>query len=79
MKIDKSGIRKDLIYKSNKKSQFQKLKTIKTYGESIFNGRIMLHTAEKEQIDIINNVYKFYKKTKLKAKKDKKGTYMERA
>lgn len=58
MKIDKSAIRKDLGYKSNTKSCFQKLKTIKTCGKSIFNDRITLHTAEKEQIDILN-VYEF--------------------
>lgn len=42
------------FYKSNTKSYFQKLKRIKSYGESIFNGRITLHATEKEQTDVLN-------------------------
>ena len=46
----------DLIYKANKyKYDFQQYETIRSFGESIYTGKINIDEAEKDQINLLDN------------------------
>ena len=48
---------KDLIYKANKyKCNFQQYETIRSFGESIYNGKINIDGAEMDQSNLLKKL-----------------------
>ena len=71
--IEKNVDREKLFYKSNKnknknenenKYSFKNFRTIKTFGEDVYNGEITLKEADKDQSDLLEKVNDFTKKTR---------------
>ena len=78
--------RYDLIYKTGDKERdktydFQKFKTIKSFGREIYNDELTLEYAFEEQIKSQNEIDKFKESTKpqIKEKKEKKVLTFESA
>ena len=70
-----------LLYKASGNTyDFRKFKTTRTFGKDIYEGKITLEEADKNQSDLLNKIENFsdktrpknYKKTKKKEKKKKK-------
>ena len=54
-----------LFYKSNQnKYDFKKFRTIRTLGEHIYNGKITLEEADKDQSDSVEKINDFTKTTR---------------
>ena len=73
--IENSIDREKLIYKSNKYTyDFRKFQTIRTFGKDIYEGKITLEEADKDQSDLLNDIKNFSDKTRPKnyKKKNKK-------
>ena len=63
---------KDLIYKANKyKYNFQQYETIRSFGESIYTGKIKIDEAEMDQRNLLENVVEFNEKSRSRKKEDK--------
>ena len=63
--------RKDLKCETNKhRFDFQQFKTIKSFGNSIYNGKINIKEAEKKQNNLFENIVNF--NNKIKKDKEKK-------
>ena len=59
--------RKDLKYETNKyRLDFQQFKTIRSFGDSIYNGKINKEEAEKKQNNIFGNIVNFDNKSRQK-------------
>ena len=74
--IEKSVDKDKLIYKTFKHTyDFKKFKTIKTFGESIYNGKITLEETDECQSDSLGEIKIFYNKTRPQTfkKKQMKG------
>ena len=66
-------IRKYLIYKANKyKYDFQQYETIKSFGESIYTGKINIDEAEIDQINLLENMIESNEKSSSRKKKIRK-------
>ena len=64
--------REKLFYDAGEyRYDFRKFNTIRTFGEDIYNGKITLEEADKDQSDLADNINKFIKETRPK-KYDKK-------
>ena len=62
---------KDLIYKANKyKYNFQQYETIRSFGESIYTGKIKIDEAEMDQRNLLENVVEFNEKSRSRKKED---------
>ena len=66
-----------LFYKSNQnKYDFKKFRTIRTLGEHIYNGKITLEEADKDQSDSVEKINYFTKTTRPRSdnkKQEKKN------
>ena len=63
-----------MIYYSSKETfNFNVFKTIRTFGEDIYNGKIKINEADQEQADLINYALNFNNKTRPRNKSDKKN------
>ena len=51
---------------------FRNFKTIRTFGEDIYEGEITSEDADKDQLDLSNKIKNFYDKARPKNKKKKK-------
>ena len=49
---------------------FQKLQTIRSFGDIIFNGRLIISESDKKQSNV-ENILKFNDKSRLRSKTDK--------
>ena len=73
LKIEKIIDREKLIYKTNKYTyDFRKFNTIRTFGEDIYDGKITLEEADKNQSDLIDEIENFNDRTRRKSYKKKK-------
>ena len=73
LKIEKIIDREKLIYKTNKYTyDFRKFNTIRTFGEDIYDGKITLEEADKNQSDLIDETENFNDKTRPKSYEKKK-------
>ena len=64
--------RNDLIYVSTKyKYDFRNIPTIRSFGESIFNGKITISEADKKQSNLIKAILQFNDKVRPRPKADK--------
>ena len=71
-KKNSKRIRKDLINKANKfKYDFHQYETIRSFGESIYTGKINIDIAEIDQTNLLENMVNFNNKSGLKNKEGK--------
>ena len=62
-----------MIYNLSKESfDFNAFKTIRTFGEDIYNSKITINEADQEQADLINYVSNFNNKARPRRNIDKK-------
>ena len=61
--------RKDLKYETNK-YRIQQFKTIKSFGDCIYNGKINLKEAEKKQKNLFENIVNFDNKSRPRKDND---------
>ena len=62
-----------MVYEINKYVfNFQQFKTIRSFEDSIFNGKTKLDEADKKQSNLLKNILEFNHKARLGAKADKK-------
>ena len=65
--------RNNIIYYSSKKPfDFNVFKTIRSFGENIYNGKITINEANQEQADLLEYNSNFNNKARTKNKDDKK-------
>ena len=63
---------KDLKYETNKYVfDFQRFATIRSFGESIYNGKIKIDEAEMKQTNLLENIMNFSNKSRPRSKKEK--------
>ena len=60
------------MWNNKHRFDFQQFKTIKSFGNSIYNGKINIKEAEKKQNNLFENIVNFNNKSRLKSKKIKK-------
>ena len=53
------------------KFDFQKFETIRSFGDSIWNGKISIKEAEMKQKNLRENILDFSNKSRPRSKKDK--------
>ena len=64
--------RKDLKYEANKYAfDFQRFKTTRSLGESIYNGKINIDESEMKQTNLLENIMDFSNKSRPRSKKEK--------
>ena len=64
--------RKDLKCKTNKYLfDFQQFETIRSFGDSIYTGKINIDEPEMDQSNLLENIVKFNNKFKAKTKEGK--------
>ena len=62
--------RKDLIYRAGKYIyDFQQFETIRSFGDSIFIGKVNINEAEMDQTNLLENMVEFNDKSRSKKKK----------
>ena len=62
-----------MIYYSNKEPfDFDAFKTIRSFGENIYSGKITINEANQEQVDLLEYISNFNNKAKLKETMTKK-------
>ena len=67
VKIEKTTDREKLVYKANGNTyDFRKFQTIRTFGNDIYEGKITLEEADKDQSDLSSEIKKFNDKTRPK-------------
>ena len=65
--------KKDMIYYSSKEPfDFNAFKTIRSFGENIYGGKITINEADQEQADLLEHILNFNNKARPKSKDDKK-------
>ena len=65
--------RKDFIYKTNKyKDDFRQYETIRSFGESIYAGKILTNEAEVNQSSLLKNIVNEKSRPRTKEGKNKK-------
>ena len=63
--------RNDLIYKSSKYVyDFRKFQTIGSFGDSIFNGKIIINEADKKRDNLLDVILNFNNKVRPRSKAD---------
>ena len=61
--------RKNLKYKTNKYVYgFEQVKTIKSFGDRIYTGKIIIDESEIDQSNLLENMVEFHNKSKPKTK-----------
>ena len=71
-KWEKKIKRKDLKYETNRyKFVFQRFETLRSFGDSIYNGKVRIDEAEMEQTNLLENIVNFSNKSKPRSKRDK--------
>ena len=61
-----------IYYSSKEPFDFNALKTIRSFGENIYSGKIKLNEANQEQADLLKCILNFNSKARPKNKDDKK-------
>ena len=61
-----------MFYESSMQvSDFKVFKTIRSFGDSIYNHKIEIHKTNQEQADLLEYILSFNNKTKLRSVEDK--------
>ena len=67
--------REKLVYKASGNTyDFRKFQTIRTFGEDIYDGKITLEEADKDQSNLLNEIKNFIERTRQKSYKKNKKT-----
>ena len=62
--------RRDLKYETNRyEFDFQQFETLKSFGDSIYNGKISIDEADIEQTNLLENIVNFSNKSRPRSKK----------
>ena len=62
-----------MIYDSSKEPfDYKTFKTIRSFGENIYNGKITINEANQEQADLVEYILNFNNKARPKSKDNKK-------
>ena len=71
---DKKVNRNNIIYYSSKEPfNFNVFKTIRSFGENIYSGKITINKANQEQADLLEYILNVNNKARPKNKDDKKN------
>ena len=71
---EKKVNRNNMIYYSSKEPfDFNAFKTIRSFGENIYSGKITINEADQEQADLLEYILNFNNKARPKNKNDKKS------
>ena len=62
-----------IYYSSKKPFDFNAFKTIRSFGESVYSGKITINEADQEQADLLEYILNFNNKARSKSKDDKKN------
>ena len=66
-----------MFYESSMQvSDFKVFKTIRSFGDSIYNHKIEIHKTNQEQADLLEYILSFNNKTKLRSVEDKNKKMM---
>ena len=68
-KVDRNNI----YYSSKEPYDFNAFKTIGSFGENIYSGKITKNEADQEQADLLEYILNFNSKARPKSKNDKKN------
>ena len=67
VKIEKTIDRENLVYKASGNAyDFRTFQTIKTFGKDIYEGKITLEEADKDQSDLLSEIKEFNDKARPK-------------
>ena len=70
--LEKNVDREKLVYETKTDTYvFRIFRTIRTFGEDIYNGKITLEGANESQANLVEEIEKFNNKTKPKKKENK--------
>ena len=61
-----------IYYSSKEPFDFNAFKTIRSFGENIYSGKITINEADQEQADLLEYILNFNNKARPKNKDDKK-------
>ena len=64
LKIRKNKIKQDLKYETNGHMVFKKFETIRSFSNSIYNGKISIDEAEMKQTNLYKNIVDFSNKSR---------------
>ena len=64
LKIRKNKIKQDLKYETNGYMVFKKCETIRSFSNSIYNGKISIDEAEMKQTNLYKNIVDFSNKSR---------------
>ena len=64
-----------VYYSSKEPSDFRIFKTIRSFGEDIYNSKITINEADQEKSDLVEYILNFNNKAKPKNKDDKTKKY----
>ena len=71
-KFEKKIKRKDLKFETNRYIfDFQQFETIRSFGDSIYNGKVNIKEAEIKQTNLLENIINFSNKSRSKTNKQK--------
>ena len=62
-----------IYYSSKEPFDFNAFKTIRSFGESVYSGKITINEADQEQADLLEYILNFNNKARSKSKDDKKN------
>ena len=70
---EKKVNKNNMIYYSSKESfDFNAFKVIRSFGENIYSGKIVINKADQEQADLLEYILKFNSKARPKNKNNRK-------
>ena len=62
-----------IYYSSKEPFAFRIFKTIRSFGDDIYSGKITINEASQEHADLVEYILNFNNKARLKSKDDKKN------
>ena len=62
-----------IYYSSKEPFAFRIFKTIRSFGDDIYSGKITINEASQEQADLVEYILNFNNKARPKSKDDKKN------
>ena len=62
-----------IYYLSKEPFDFKTFKTIRSFGENIYNGKITINKTNQEQADLVEDILNFNNKARPKNKNDKEN------
>ena len=74
--FEKKVNRDNMIYYSSKEPYyFRMFKTVRSFGDDIYNSKITINKADQEESDLVEYILNVNNKTRPKSKDDKKNNF----